>query len=50
MLEAVALESVSDRHLRFALNSAVDTLPKNWYLALWKKLGNDNCPLWSERQ
>ena len=49
-LWARALESVSDKHLRFALNSAIDTLPHNADLALWKKLGKYNCPLYSEKQ
>ena len=36
-----ALESARDEHLKFALNSAVDTLPHNANLALWRKRDND---------
>ena len=34
---AKALEGLGDEHLKFALNSAVDTLPHNANLFLWKK-------------
>ena len=39
-----------DEHVKFALNSAVDTLPHNANLALWKKRMNDACTLCGERQ
>ena len=47
---ATALEGAKDEHLRFALNSAVDTLPHNVNLFLWKKRTDDSCPLCGERQ
>ena len=47
---AKALQGVRDEHLRFALNSAVDTLPHNANLFLWKKHTDDACPLCGERQ
>ena len=47
---AKALEGAKDEHLRFALNSAVDTLPHNANLFLWKKRIDDSCPLCGERQ
>ena len=47
---AKALEGAKDEHLRFALNSAVDTLPHNANLFLWKKRTDDSCPLCGERQ
>ena len=45
-----ALENVADEHLKFALNSAVDTLPHNANLCLWKKRDSDSCLLCGERQ
>ena len=45
-----ALESAKDEYLKFALNSAVDMLPHNANLALWRKRGSDSCPLCGERQ
>ena len=39
-----------DEHMRFALNSAVDTLPHSSNLALWKKRESDACILCGERQ
>ena len=47
---AKALEGISDEHLKFALNSAVDTLPHKANLYLWKKHSNSACPLCGERQ
>ena len=49
-LWAKALGGIDDSQLRFALNSAVDTLPHNANLALWKKCDDDTCPLCGERQ
>ena len=45
-----ALRDVSNEHLSFALNSAVDSLPHNANLALWKKRTKDTCSLCGERQ
>lgn len=47
---AKALEGVKDEHLKFALNSAVDTLSHNANLQLWKKRDSGACPLCAERQ
>ena len=47
---AKALENVHDEHLKFALNSAVDTLPHNANLHLWKKHDSDACPICGEKQ
>ena len=47
---AKALERAKDEHLKFALNSAVDCLPHNANLALWRKRNDDTCPLCGERQ
>ena len=47
---AKALEGMKDEHLKFALNSAVDTLPHNANLYLWKKRKDSFCPLCGERQ
>ena len=49
-LWAKALGGIDDSQLRFALNSAVDSLPHNANLALWKKRDNNTCPLCGERQ
>ena len=49
-LWAKALGGIDDSQLRFALNSAVDTLPHNANLVLWKKRDDDTCPLCGERQ
>ena len=40
---AKALEGLGDEHLKSALNSAVDTLPHNVNLFLWKKRDSDSC-------
>ena len=45
-----ASSGVADEHLKFALNSAVDTLPHNANLCLWRKCSSDSCPLCGERQ
>ena len=47
---AKALEGVCDEYLKFALNSAVDTLPHKANLYLWKKHNNSSCPLCGEKQ
>ena len=47
---AEAVEGMVDENVKFALNSAVDTLPHNANLALWKKRMNDACTLCGERQ
>ena len=47
---AKALERAKDEHLKFPLNSAVDTLPHNANLFLWRKRNDDSCPLCGERQ
>lgn len=44
------LVHLPDEQMKFALNSAVDTLPHNANLHLWKKRGDDNCPLCGDRQ
>ena len=36
--------------MKFALNAAVDTLPHNSNLHMWKKKESDSCPLCGERQ
>ena len=41
---AKALKGELDEHLKFALNSAVDTLPHNANILLWKKRNDDLCP------
>ena len=45
-----ALVQLSDDHRKFALNAALDTLPHNANLHLWKKRSNSNCTLCGERQ
>ena len=45
-----ALEKLQDEHFKFSLNSAVDTLPHNANLCLWKKREKDTCALCGERQ
>ena len=45
-----ALQCMGDEHIKFALNSAVDTLPHNANLTLWGKRESDACPLCGERQ
>ena len=47
---AKALEGIPDEHLKFALNSAVDTLPHNANLQLWRKRDSSTCPLCGENQ
>ena len=47
---AKAVESLPDEILKFSLNSAVDTLPHNANLHLWKKKENSSCPLCGEKQ
>ena len=45
-----ALMELSDEHRKFAINSAVDTLPHNANLRLWRKRNDDACPLCGDRQ
>ena len=45
-----ALIHLPEEHMRFALNSAVDTLPHNANLHLWRKRGDDKCSLCGQRQ
>ena len=45
-----ALMELSDEHRKFAINSAVDTLPHNANLHLWRKRNDDVCPLCGNRQ
>ena len=45
-----ALMDLSDEHRKFAINSAVDTLPHNANLHLWRKRNDDACPLCGDRQ
>ena len=45
-----ALLHLPDDEMKFALNSAVDTLPHNANLHLWKKKKDDKCLLCGERQ
>ena len=47
---AKAVESLPDEILKFSLNSAVDTLPHNANLHLWKKKESSSCPLCGEKQ
>ena len=44
------LMDLSDEHRKFAINSAVDTLPHNANLHLWRKRNDDVCPLCGDRQ
>ena len=44
------LMELSDEHRKFAINSAVDTLPHNANLHLWRRRSDDNCPLCGKRQ
>ena len=44
------LVQLPDDPRKFALNSALDTLPHNTNLHLWGRRGSDNCPLCEERQ
>ena len=45
-----SLMCLPDDVRKFALNSAMDTLPHNANLYLWKKRGDNTCPLCGERQ
>ena len=44
------LLQLSDDHRKFAINSAVDTLPHNANLHLWRKRNNNTCFLCGDRQ
>ena len=46
---AKAIQSLPHEQMKFALNTAVDTLPHNSNLHMWKK-ESDSCPLCGERQ
>ena len=45
-----AVQTLLAEQMKFALNAAVDMLPHNANLHLWKKKPNDSCPLCGERQ
>jgi hypothetical protein len=45
-----AIQSLPPEQSKFALNAAVDTLPHNANLHLWKKKESSACPLCGERQ
>ena len=45
-----AVQTLPAEQMKFALNSAVDMLPHNANLHLWKKKPNDPCPLCGEWQ
>lgn len=45
-----ALMLLFDEERKFALNSALDTVPHNANLHLWRKRGDSTCPLCGERQ
>ena len=45
-----AVQTLPVEYMKFALNAAVDMLPHNANLHLWKKKPNDSCPLCGERQ
>ncbi len=45
-----AVQSLPAEQMRFALNAAVDTLPHNANLHLWKKRESGSCPLCGRRQ
>jgi len=47
---AKVVESLPDEILKFALNAALDTLPHNANLHLWKKKASPSCTLCGERQ
>ena len=47
---AKAVESLPDEIIKFSPNSAVDTLPHNANLHLWKKEESSSCPLCGEKQ
>lgn len=44
------IQTLPSEQMRFVLNAAVDTLPHNANLQLWKKRESDTCPLCGERQ
>ena len=45
-----AVQTLPAEQMKFALNAAVDELPHNANLHLWKKKTSDSCPLCGERQ
>jgi hypothetical protein len=45
-----AVQALPAQQMKFALNAAVDTLPHNANLNLWRKKESDACPLCGERQ
>ena len=48
--KALQCMGLGEEHIKFALNSTVDTLPHNANLTLWGKRASDACPLCGERQ
>ena len=44
------VQTLQTEQMKFALNAAVNMLPHNANLHLWKKKPNDSCPLCGERQ
>ena len=44
------IQTLPSEQMRFVLNAAVDTLPHNANLQLWRKRESDTCPLCGERQ
>ena len=47
---AKTIQALPQQQMKFALNAALDTLPHNANLHLWKKKESDACPLCGERQ
>ena len=47
---ARVVQILPDELMKFALNAAVDVLPHNANLHLWKKRGDSSCPLCHENQ
>ena len=47
---AKVVQALPPDEQRFSLNAAVDTLPHNYNLYLWKKKPSSNCPLCGEQQ
>ena len=47
---STALQSLLDEQMKFALNAAVDALPHNANLHLWRKRKDTSCPLCGSNQ
>ena len=47
---ATVVQSLPEEQMKFALNAAVDVLPHNANLHLWKKRKDPNCPLCKSNQ